>query len=308
MEEQTHSLYMKVLGYIEEVFLDLDKLILPKKQHKYLPPSVSAANSLIPIQDHIFVAEKFLSTRVQPLNYKLHTSSAFRGLPEHDPNKARITKLLHWIETGESRINNPSEGFLPRSCNRFFAAEYANRTRRRYIADPSAEFFGIRHFHLGNQVDDALLFYAIAGSDCVLLSIGSHLSLYQKANVEIVIREFPQMAPALGIAHLPIHPGRETSPDEVKRLWQNGANVGFIIDGKYYLGTPMSLAGVSHRCFSEMQNLSYQIEQHSRKLLSIDDSRFSESWKMRIGNFLGDFASGVFLWSTQRGDKRSTWK
>lgn len=197
-----------------------------------------------------------------PKKYNVIYSSEIQNQKEYKSNLNRINTFVTYLKNGDLKINSPSENFLPRSYKTYFTSKFGQSQEYRYSPDAVNGFFGIRHAHLKNAKCNELIFYIIEGENAYLLKIGTHNDFYNKDNLEIIINEFEHLIDPLGIISLNglLHPGIQSSEEEIKKAWCHGINAGFIINGILYIGSPMTHSRINNNLITILQNLHYQIK------------------------------------------------
>ncbi len=237
----------------------LARRILPQNQHQYLADKNAIGSSLSPLYDRIFVCEKFAHLNILPVKRNIVYSSKFycgNLKPEHIK---RVETLEVFLATGNPAINLDNQAYLPPSTNTYFLGN------SKYNVDFSAEFWGVKHFHVSKtRKDDILLFYAVHGNSIYFLSLGSHADLYSKKFIEIVISEFPQLMTPLGFGAMPDMPIGgipNESTEHIKKQWTKGSNVSFVIDGKFYIAANgQTTARLNSDIIYKASNILYQID------------------------------------------------
>lgn len=260
---------LELLYWVEQDLRDISKLIIPKKEYKFLPPMIKDINSISPLMDYIYVIEKFLGSRIIPYKYRIIYSDQFNVTKLDKKSLERLRLLKSLLTRGNKRINDRSYNFLPRSTKSYFRSEYANSKEYRFSPDYNSEFFGIKHFHLNGPSDDDLIFFSTKEDMIFLLKIGTHKNLYDKGNVECIVRNYPELVEHNQILKLDgILPGEDLSVEKVKALWTAGINVSFLIDGAAYTGMPQTFARINSRITTILQNITYQIERFMTNFIS----------------------------------------
>lgn len=132
--------------------------------------------------------------------------------------------------------------------------------------------------------NDTLLYYVIFDNTTYFLKIGKHTDLYNKTILEIMINDFSEILPKLGIYPMPDMPMSEKPHDysagEVKKIWQSGGNISYTINNKYYTSTNIqSTSNLPAKYNNIVSNISYQIEHHIELFLKevLNDENYKEA-------------------------------
>lgn len=248
---------MKALYSIYKPLKDRVEAILQRKQQNFSVFNSDYDYTLSPfywLHKFIFVIEKYLKANVPIKKYEIIYSSIYSTNHLHEKSLKNLKRLEQLLRKGEKSVNNPSFGFVPPSSKDYYIDG-------NYHVDFSNQFYGIKHFHLCQEKGkrNVLLFYVIDETKIYFLSIGIHDDLYSQKNIEIIVREFPDIAIKLGIAKLhdmPVNEPFEYSVAQLKRHWTKGLNSSFIIDGEFY--TSIHLQTTS-KLNTEILNLSNNV-------------------------------------------------
>lgn len=263
-------IYDKLIELIEKIYINFSIQILPKKEHKFLPPLLKQRLNLDIFLDYLFVLDKY-KTYFHEGNIEIIKYSNYfdrECLPE------TINELIL-----SGKIKEFVNFYVQKSAKSFFT-EHFKISKKRYNVDFLSTFFGIRHFHLNSKSDDTLVFYTISDNILFFLKIGNHKDIYSKSLLKDFITEFPNIAEKNGIYELKgILPGKELSADETKKIWISGGNTYITINEKTYFGGLNSTAKLSGKYITQLQNLIHEVEYISSflaedKEISIDDYEF----------------------------------
>lgn len=211
------------------------------------------------LHEFIFVIEKYLNSKVPQANYTIIYSSVYSTENLHENSLRNLQQLETLLKTGNSSVNKQSYGFLPPSSKEYLKAG-------NYNVDFTNQFYGIKHFHLcsDDRKRDQLLYYVLDGDCIYFLSIDGHSKLYDQENVEILVREFPEIASKVGIKKMPDMPVGDSfrlSTEELKKHWISGLNSSFIIDGPYYITAhPQTTSRLNTDIINLSNNIMYQFE------------------------------------------------
>lgn len=212
------------------------------------------------LHEFIFVIEKYLNSKVPQANYTIIYSSVYSTENLHENSLRNLQQLETLLKTGNSSVNKQSYGFLPPSSKNYFNSGNFN-------VDFTNQFYGIKHFHLcsDDRKRDELLYYVLEGDCIYFLSIDGHSKLYDQENIEILVREFPDIAIKKGIMKMPDMPVGDSfkySIEQLKIHWTSGLNSAFIIDDAYYTSIhPQTTSRLNTDIINLSNNIVYQFEQ-----------------------------------------------
>lgn len=242
-------------------------LFIPTKEIPLLPPGYLEFGSHVVIYDYFFAIEKFLNSHIIPGYYLPLYSSKMLHFLKDDSLKKKIQRIVRYFETADKSINDKSVNILPRSAYQYYKDVF-NGKKYRYVIDYVCDSYGIRHTHLTAPNDDCLLFYALANNNILLLNIGTHKEIYDNNNLRILITEFPEYLELLGIHELTgIDPCIEQTWEGTKQMWEKNVSLSPVIDGKTYSTTFRSLSGISFDIVRIFQEISFQINTASEKII-----------------------------------------
>lgn len=296
---------MGIESFVREFVWDfvLDKLyntcslLVHKNEVKFLPIKDDDEKSYSPLFIYLFVVDRYLSNKINPIKYRVVESSKYseKGLTDiHIKSLRNIKKLL---EKGDSSINSYSRSFIPGSIKAYF-----KNNGKALNKDFSGAIFGIKHLHLNpSKHSDTLLFYVIVKSVVYFIKVGNHQDYFKKDLLEILVNEFPEILPKLGVYSMPDMPfsNHEYSPKEVESVWKSGGSISFGINNEYYMSTnSQNTSTLSIHYNYLVSNLSFQIEQQIKPFveeltkvknikdidLSIDDSILDELCILELKN------------------------
>jgi hypothetical protein len=264
---------MGVVEYIFNQLAERVEKILPVKELNRMPDISGIDDSHRALSDLVFVTERYLNTKVLPINWEIIKSSQLNFDQLSKESIENYNNLISLLEKGDLNLNSNTLGFIPKSSRRYFDTFEGDSEKRRYLVDFTNQFFGIKHFHLDshNTREDNLLYYVTVKSQIYFLSIGGHSDLYTDRNLKILIKEFDFLLPALGIGYMPDMPmGKNPnySVDDIKNMWISGSNVTFIVNEKYYtsnkLQTPSRL---NTEIIQIVQNIYCEVETGLQKFI-----------------------------------------
>lgn len=264
---------MKSIYSIYKSLKDRVEKILPINQQKSPIFSEDYDFTISPyawLHNFVFVIEKYLNSKVSHRKYEIIYSSKYSTQHLDEKSLKNLYQLETLLKKGDVSVNNPSYGFLPSSSKSYFKDCDFN-------VDFTNQFYGIKHFHLcsDDRSRDELLYFVIYEGEIYFLTIGGHNKLYNQENIEILVREFPQIASKVGIHKMPDMPIGEPfqySVDQLKKQWVRGSNSSFIIDGDYYIS--IHLQTTSH--------LNTQIKQISDNIFFQFEKQLN-SFKTKLG-------------------------
>lgn len=305
---------MEIRNYIFELLKERAIQILPKEEIKYLPEVSELDNSIVPFFDLIFVLERFIKSKILPLKFEIVYSSSFdkSELPDKAVNNLR--KLERMLLTGDIKVNDFSQGFLPKSAKSYLSDYYGLNKKRRYVVDFTSQFFGIKHFHLDshNTKENILLYYVIMDRKIYFLKIGKHQDLYTQVLVENLINEFPEIINQLGVYVMPDMPVGEKfeySIDKVKTDWISGSNVSFHINNQYYTSVNLqTFSRLNTEIVNITNNIIYQFKENLRQFylnnnelnnnskivpLRYEDGEFFKNGNILIGDKISKIATEI---------------
>lgn len=211
------------------------------------------------LHEFIFVIEKYLNSKVPQAKYKIVYSSRYSTENLHESSLKKLQQLEKLLQNGDVSVNLPSLGFLPPSSKNYFNSGNFN-------VDFTNQFYGIKHFHLcsDDRKRDELLYYVLNGSHIYFLSIGGHRKLYDQENIEILVREFPEMARKIGVVKMPDMPVGQPfrySVNQLKKQWTSGSNSSFIIGDSYFTTIhPQTTSRLNTEIINISNNIVYQYE------------------------------------------------
>ena len=135
------------------------------------------------------------------------------------------------------------------------------------------------------------MYYAIIENTVYVIGIGSHDDMYKKDNLEILVNEFQNILPQLGIGHyqdMPFDNFENLSRDEVMQNWTNGRNIGFFINEKFYVSINL-MAGskIKGNLNYEISNVSYQIENQSKEFVQslLEGEKMENDLELRLDEY-----------------------
>lgn len=236
--------------------------ILPTNQQTSSVYSKDYDYSISPfkwLHEFIFVIEKYLNSKVPQTKYKIVYSSLYSTENLHKNSLTNLKQLEKLLQDGDVSVNLPSLGFLPPSSKNYFNSGNFN-------VDFTNQFYGIKHFHLcsDDRKRDELLYYVLEGDCIYFLSIDGHSKLYDQENIEILVREFPDIAIKKGIMKMPDMPVGDSfkySIEQLKIHWTSGLNSAFIIDDAYYTSIhPQTTSRLNTDIINLSNNIVYQFE------------------------------------------------
>jgi hypothetical protein len=292
---------MEALYGIYKSMKDRVEQILPSSQRTNLVFNKEYNYSDSPftwLHEFIFVIEKYLNSKIPQTKYRIVYSAQYSAENLHENSIKKLQQLEKLLQNGDVTVNLPSLGFLPPSSKSYFKSGNFN-------VDFTNQFYGIKHFHLcsDDRNRDELLYYVINESKIYFLSIGGHSKLYDQENIEIIVREFPDIAAKLGIVKMPDMPvdsSFEYSVQQLKEQWTSGGNSSFLIDEAYYTTVhPQTTSRLNTEIINVTKNIIYQYETALNSLKSklveeyrIVPLRFEDNSLMRNGVILiGDETS-----------------
>ena len=256
-----------ILLFLERTLKEAVLSFIPKKETHFLPPDYAQVNTPEVFYDYIFAIEKLINTHVIPGHYSPMYSTRIIPFLNDDTVKKSINRILKYFETGDKKVNDKSVNILPKSSFRYFNGSF-HGSNKRYVIDYICDAHSIRHTHLKTPDDDCLLFYALTDKNILLLSIGTHKDIYENDNLRIIINEFPEFLDILGINELAgFGPGIEERGNDLKMALEKNVPSLPSIDGKTYLTAFRTLAGVGIDIVRIFQEIIFQVETASIKLL-----------------------------------------
>jgi len=267
---------MKALYSIYQPLKDRVQAILPTKQQR-LPVFDSdydyTQSPFDWLHKFVFVIEKFLKANVPIQKYEIVYSSKYSTNHIHEKSLKNLKRLEELLKKGVKSVNNPSYGFAPPSSKDYYKHDNFN-------VDFSNQFYGIKHFHLcsDDRTRDEILYYVTHENAIYFLSIGGHNDLYSQKNIEITVREFPNIAKKIGIEKLPDMPVNEPfeySVAQMKSHWEKGLNSSFIIDGEYYTsGYIQTISKLNSDIIYLSNNVIYQFRNGVENFISTLGSEY----------------------------------
>lgn len=253
---------MEALYGIYKSMKDRVEKILPTNQQTSSVYGKDYDYSISPfkwLHEFIFVIEKYLNSKVPQAKYRIIYSSVYSAKNVHENSLKNIQRLEKLLQTGDISVNLSSFGFLPPSSKSYFNSGNFN-------VDFTNQFYGIKHFHLcsDDRKRDELLYYVLDGDCIYFLSIGGHSKLYDQENVEILVREFPEIASKVGVTKMPDMPIGDSfkySIEQLKKHWTSGLNSAFILDDAYYPTIhPQTNSQLNTEIINITNNIVYQFE------------------------------------------------
>jgi hypothetical protein len=261
---------MNVVEYIFNLLSSRVKKIIPNNEIKYMPKVEGIYKSHRTLCDLVYVLERFVNTKVLPYEWEIIKSSKFDTSLLSEKSKQNLDRLQKMLIIGDVKVNSPSYGFLPKTSKKYYETNEDDKSKRRYQVDFSNQVFGIKHFHLDShdKNEDKLLFYTTLDQKIFFLSIGCHEDIYTDKNLKILIEEFENVLPHLGIQPMDITIGSKpsNSKEEVQKMWTSGLNVAFIINGQYYsCSNYMTFSRIDTETILKVQGIYYEIQQGIKK-------------------------------------------
>jgi hypothetical protein len=299
-----HTINTEVLLFLEKSLRKTISSFIPPREILLLPPGYLEFGSHVVFYDYFFAIEKFLNTHIIPDYYSpIYSSQMLRFLKDNSLKK-KIQRIVKYFETADKSINDKSVNILPRSAYQYYKDVF-NGKKYRYVIDYVCDSYGIRHAHLTAPNDDCLLFYALVKNKILLLNIGTHKEIYDNNNLGILITEFPEYLEPLGIHEFTgIDPGIEQTWEETKQMWESNVGLLPVVDGKTYSTAFRSLSGISLDVVKIFQEISFQINTASEKIiksLGKDYSLFVKRSKSKLSLehgyvYIGDRVSNNEWW------------
>jgi hypothetical protein len=272
---EKHTINTEVLLFLEKSLRKAVSSFIPPREIPLLPPGYLEFGSHVVFYDYFFAIEKFLNTHIIPDYYSPLYSSKMLHFLKDDSLKRKIQRIVKYFETADKSINDKSVNILPRSAYHYFKDTFGGR-KSRYAIDYVCDAYSIRHAHLTTPNDDCLLFYALVNNNILLLNIGTHKEIYDNNNLRILITEFPEYLEPLGIHELTgIDPGIEQTWEGTKQMWGKNVSLSPVIDGKTYSTAFRSLSGISLDVVRIFQEISFQINTASVKIIKSLEKDYS---------------------------------
>lgn len=262
-EKMRQNVRELIWDYILNSLENTSKELIPNKELKCLPLEKNQAS----VYTYIFIIERYLSNKIIPVEYEIKCSNSYSEKDISEVEKKSISAIKKLLTKGDKSINSYSRNFIPSSIKKYF-----QKQGNVYVVDFSGSIWGIKHLHLNpnaksNIENDTLLYYVIIDNTAYFIKIGKHSDLYNKTILEIMVNDFPEILPNLGIYPMPDMPMSEKthnySAEEVKNIWQSGGNISYTINNKYYTSSNIqSTANLPAKYNYIVSNISYQIEHH----------------------------------------------
>jgi len=265
-----------IWDYVSNEFESACKTLIPKKEVKHLPEVITQKS----IFTYVFIVERYLSNKIIPIKYDIKYSKSYSKLNLSEIEKKSISTIEKLLGQGDASINSYSKNFIPPSIRNYFKQKGST-----YVVDFSGSIWGIKHLHLNPSKEngnDTLLYYVIIGSTVYFLKIGGHYDLYSKTILEIMINDFPEILPNLGIFPMTdIMPGKphNYSIEEVKKIWLSGGNISHTINNNYYTSVNLQSTSKLPANYNYIvSNISFQIEHHIKLFLKeiITDENYQD--------------------------------
>jgi|GEM_PF-2054701 hypothetical protein len=275
MESEERKYLNEVLyliwDYIAEESHELSKQILTEEQRDNLADISLFQADFKVIYDYFYVVDRFCNTKIFPRKHEIKYSTKFNREKLSEKECENLDSIISILNCGDNKTFGELNKFYPKSSEKYISKPYSS-LEYRYNVDFSGSIWGIKHLHLKErQRGDNLLYYAIIENNIYFIGIGSHDDMYNKDNLEVVVNEFKNILPHLGIGHyqdIPFDNFENLSKDEVMQNWKNGRNIGFFINEKYYVSSNL-MAGskIKANLNYEIRNVSYQIENQSKEFV-----------------------------------------
>jgi hypothetical protein len=172
----------------------------------------------------------------------------------------------------------------------------------RYNVDFSGSIWGLRHLHLKERDrGDSLLYYAVVDNTVYFIAIGSHEEMYKKNILEVVVNEFQNILPDLGIGHymdMPFDNFENLSREKVMQNWTNGRNIGFFINEKFYASANlMASSKIKVNLNLKISNISYQIENKAKEFVKslMDGEKVKSGLEIRLDEYKDLSKNGLLV-------------
>lgn len=280
-----------IWDFIAEEAYEISKQILSKKQRDNLADIGLFRSDFKVIYDYFYVIDRFCNTKILPSKYKLKYSSKFNREKLSEKENENLNSIISILKSGDYKKFGELNRYYPKSSENYIRKPYRS-PEYRYNVDFSGSIWGIKHLHLKEkQRGDNLLYYAIIENTLYIIGIGSHDDMYKKENLEIVVNEFQNILPHLGIGHysdMPFDNFENLSKDQVMQNWTNGRNIGFFINEKFYVSTNL-MAGskIKGNLNYEISNVSYQIENQSKEFVQslLEGEKTKSDLELRLDEY-----------------------
>lgn len=295
-EETKEKKYINEILYLIWDFItkeayELSKQILPEKQRDNLADIGLFQTDFKVIYDFFYVMDRFCNTKIFPFEYEIKYSSKFNREKLSEKESENLDSIISILKSGDHKKFGELNKYFPNSSKNFIRKPYRS-PEYRYNVDFSGSIWGIKHLHLmEKQRGDNLLYYAIIENTVYVIGIGSHDDMYKKDNLEIVINEFQNILPYLGIGHyqdMPFDNFENLSRDEVMQNWTNGRNIGFFINEKFYVSTNL-MAGskIKANLNYEIGNVSHQIENQAKEFVQslLEGEKIKNDLELRLDEY-----------------------
>lgn len=282
-EESKEKKYLNAILYliwdfIAEESFELSKQIVPEKQSNNLADISLFQTDFKVVYDYFYVIDRFCNTKIFPHKYEIKYSTKFNRDKLSDEECENLDLIISILQSNNNEKFGELNRYYPRSSEKYISKPYSS-LEYRYNVDFSGSIWGIKHLHLKErQRGDNLLYYVVIENTIYFVGIGSHDDIYKKNILEVVVNEFKNILPHLGIGHymdIPFENYENLSRDEIMENWTNGRNIGFFINDKYYVSTNL-MAGskIKANLNYEISNISYQIENQAKEfVLSLSDGQ-----------------------------------
>lgn len=282
------------------IFDELHKCceILIPKESKFL----SNKNSSSDIYTYLFVIDRYLSNKIIPIKYKIIESSEIDKIKLDNVHLSSLNNIKKLLKNGDKSINSYSKKYIPNSIKTYFKTK-----DNKYVKDFSGSIWGIKHLHLNPQKhDDFLLYYVIIGSEFYFIKIGNHTDFFKKDVLEIIVNEFEEILPKLGV--FPMIDiscsSHEYKYEDVRDIWNSGGNISYVINNKCYSSINLQSFSTLPVKFNYLvSNISFQIENYSKLFIEeikkindnvIVDLKIEKNEDFKKGRFcIIDSLSGV---------------
>lgn len=277
--------------FIAEEAYGLSKQILPVKQRANLADISLFQTDFNIIYDYFYVIDRFCNTKIFPSEYEIKYSSKFNRVSLSEKESENLDSIISILKSGDNKKFGELNRFFPNSSKSYILKPY-NSPEYRYNVDFSGSLWGIKHLHLKERHrGDNLLYYVIIENTVYFIGVGNHDDMYKKDNLEILVNEFQNILPYLGIGHyqdIPFNNFENLTRDEVMQDWKNGRNIGFFIDEKYYVSINL-MAGskIKANLNYEISNVSYQIEIQSDEFVKflLDGEIIKTDLQLRLDEY-----------------------
>lgn len=171
------------------------------------------------------VLHRWCVSRIKPTPRTVHLPERLRRNPHYAKYERRITEISRILESGSTKINDPSEHFLSK--------DYYKPVHRDEKGNPKVKYdlllheWNIHHFHLGEASGVPELLYGIVlPSDVLMIDIWGHGT--DLSNADILKAAKSEWSSLFNGVGLPEISGNNLTPDQIRALRKR--NVGYCID------------------------------------------------------------------------------